>query len=159
LKDNVLINIGEAYCVINMISGPLLEDQDLRDILDDHKHNMIHLPSDFDENNDYDDGRQRLKFKIFGGPSAGEVYYFRPTDEIIVVGRTPECEIRINDKLLSKCQAHLQYVAEDDQWVMCDGLHSKPSTNGTWLYIKDDHPISSGMVFKANQTIFTAQLI
>jgi hypothetical protein len=75
---------------------------------------LIHLPEDFDAQNDYDDGRQRLKIKIFGGPSAGEVYYFRPSTTQLVVGRTPECDIRISDKLLSKHQSNIKYVAEVD---------------------------------------------
>lgn len=77
LKDNMLINIGEAYVVINIFNGPLSSDLDLQDSLDDHKQNLLHLPNDFDASNDYDDGTQRLKIKIFGGPSAGEVFFFR----------------------------------------------------------------------------------
>lgn len=75
------------------------------------------------------------------------------------MGRTPECDVRINDKLLSKCQATIHYVAESNCWVMQDGLTGKPSTNGTWLYLKDDHQVCTGMVFKASQTIFKATLI
>ncbi len=77
LKDNMLVNMGDAYVVINIFNGPLSQDQDLQDSLDDHKQNLIHLPRDFDPSNDYDDDRQRLKIKIFGGPSGGEVFFFR----------------------------------------------------------------------------------
>jgi pSer/pThr/pTyr-binding forkhead associated (FHA) protein len=108
------------------------------------------LPSDFNPQNDFDDGTQRLKIKIFGGPSAGEVFFFRASTKPLIVGRTPECDIMINDKLLSKCQSHIKYVSQVDQWVMCDGYQSKASTNGTWLYLNEDHLMSSGMVFKAN---------
>lgn len=37
---------------------------------------------------------------------------------------------------------------------MCDGIEDKRSTNGTWLYLNEDHQMKTGMVFKANQTIF-----
>ena len=97
-----------------------------------------------------------MKIKIFGGPSAGEVYFFRSScPEILVIGRTQDCDIKINDKLLSKNQAHIRYSADDDVWILTDGLQNKSSTNGTWLYLNEDHLMSSGMVFKANQTIFT----
>ena len=50
----------------------------------------------------------------------------------IVIGRTPDCDIRINDKLLSKNQASIRFaeqrviengVAESQlTWVLSDGL-------------------------------------
>ena len=42
--------------------------------------------------------------------------------------------------------------------MLHDGLKGKPSTNGTWLYINEDLKIYDGMVFKANQTIFSVTL-
>jgi pSer/pThr/pTyr-binding forkhead associated (FHA) protein len=68
----------------------------------------------------------------------------------IVIGRTPDCNVRINDKLLSKSQANVCYSDQSDQWVLSDGLGGKPSTNGTWLYLNEDYQMYSGMVFKAN---------
>jgi len=44
----------------------------------------------------------KLKLKIFGGPSNGEIHYFQNEGQEIVIGRTPNCDIRIDDKLLSK---------------------------------------------------------
>ena len=78
------------------------------------------------------------------------------------MGRTPDCNIKINDKLLSKVQSHIKIEFRQDGshvWVLYDGgLNGRPSTNGTWLYINEDMQIYDGMVFKANQTIFTARL-
>jgi len=34
------------------------------------------------------------------------------TGKRIVIGRTPECDIRINDKLLSKSQASISFSPE-----------------------------------------------
>jgi hypothetical protein len=80
LKDNMLVNVGEAYIVVNL----------LPEGAEDH-------------------GRQydTLKLKMFGGPNNGEVYEFniddmRNGDKDILIGRTPECDVKINDKLLSK---------------------------------------------------------
>ncbi len=42
---------------------------------------------------------------------------------------------------------------------MYDGYNGKGSTNGTWLYINEEFEIYENMVFKANQTIFQANLV
>ena len=44
---------------------------------------------------------------MFGGPNNGEIYEFNTNemkngDKEILIGRTPECDVKINDKLLSK---------------------------------------------------------
>ena len=39
-------------------------------------------------------------------------------------------------------------------WVLKDGTNEKKSTNGTWVYLAEEHPIYDGMIFKANQTLF-----
>jgi len=108
-----------------------------------------------------EDDSIKLKLKIFGGPSAGEIYYYRtdPTGRPIVIGRTPECDIRINDKLLSKSQASITFSTDDSSWVLSDGCNNKPSTNGTWLYLNENFKMHSGMIFKANQTIFNVDFI
>jgi|TARA_B110000285_G_scaffold232444_1_gene303505 hypothetical protein len=80
LKDNMLVNVGEAYIVVNL------------------------LPEGAEElGRSYD----TLKLKMFGGPNNGEIYEFN-TNEMkngekeILIGRTPDCDVKINDKLLSK---------------------------------------------------------
>jgi len=72
------------------------------------------------------------------------------------VGRTPNCDIRIEDKLLSKTQAVIFHDGEN--WVIRDGFQDKESTNGTWLYLNEDCEIRSGMVFKSNQSFFEAKI-
>lgn len=134
----MLINIGEAYIVVNLFPEGVDEDG---------PHNM-------------------LKLKIFGGSNNGEVYEYQIEDmqsghREILLGRTPECDIKINDKLLSKTQCHIKlwYESPDNyRWLLHDGFKGKPSTNGTWLYINEDMRVYDGMVFKANQTIFQASL-
>jgi hypothetical protein len=135
LKDNMLVNVGEAYIVVNLLPEGLE---------DDGPHHT-------------------LKLKIFGGSNNGEIYEYHINDMMkgsrkIIMGRTPECDIQINDKLLSKFQAHISVEYLDDgsyRWVLHDGNNGKPSTNGTWLYINEDMLIYEGMIFKANQTIFS----
>ena len=118
LKDNMLINIGETYIVVNL------------------------LPEGLDEHGPHD----QLRLKIFGGTNNGEIFEYHINDmskgdKEIQIGRTPECDIKINDKLLSKIQSHVkvQYFANGQfKWILHDGVKGKPSTNGTWLYINDD---------------------
>ena len=81
LRDNMLINLGEAYIVVNL----------LPEGIDDDGSGLHHT----------------LKLKIFGGANNGEIYQFNINEmengqRDIVMGRTPECDIKINDKLLSK---------------------------------------------------------
>lgn len=85
LKDNMLINVGEAYIVVNL------------------------YPEGIDE----DEAHHTLRLKIFGGTNNGEVYEFNINEmqggqRTIYLGRTPECDIKINDKLLSKTQSHIK---------------------------------------------------
>ena len=121
---------------------------------------QIHIPQNLDLNSN--DENANLKLKIFGGPSAGEIYYYRyqGLEKQIVIGRTPDCDIRINDKLLSKNQATIAFAEQqtivngviDTQlaWVLSDGFNGKNSTNGTWLYLNEDFQMREGMIFKAN---------
>ena len=138
LRDNMLVNVGEAYMVVNLLPEGL---------------------EDFENH-------ETLKLKIFGGLNNGDVYEYNVSEmednRPILMGRTPDCDIKITDKLLSKVQCHIRVQFNDDNtfcWVLYDGgLQGKPSTNGTWLYINDDIQVYDGMVFKANQTIFNAHL-
>ena len=164
LKDNNLINVGEAYIVVNIITGSLMaQDQDLQQHLAQGRDSgssaqSLHLDPGLDIN--ADDPSVKLKLKIFGGPSAGEIYYFKPdlSQRKIVIGRTPDCDIRINDKLLSKNQASISFAGEKSAWILTDGINNKASTNGTWLYLNENFVMHDGMIFKANQTIFQVSL-
>ena len=162
----MLINVGEAYIVVNIISGSLMaQDQDMQAHVAAQSVNngaasaqQMHIPPDL--NIHEDDPSFKLKLKIFGGPSAGEIYYHKQdfTGKKIVIGRTPECDIRINDKLLSKNQATISYSPQDQSWILTDGINGKNSTNGTWLYLNENFKMHTGMIFKANQTIFQVEL-
>jgi len=51
----------------------------------------------------------------------------------LVIGRSPNCDIRIDDQLISKMQSSIKY--EDGNWILEDGRDGKESTNGTWYYL------------------------
>ena len=172
----MLINVGEAYIVVNILNGAqLAQDQDLLQYQEainnqtgQQLQTTIHIPGDLDFKTT--EQNANLKLKIFGGPSAGEVYYYSSSalSKDIVIGRTPDCDIRINDKLLSKSQASIRFAEQrlleggmagaQQTWVLSDGFQGKPSTNGTWLYLNEDFQMHEGMIFKANQTIFSVSL-
>ena len=82
LKDNYLINMGESYIVANLLAP----QQELLGVVATKK-----LP-------------QKLRLKIFSVAKADQpdIYVFQNEEQEVVVGRTPNCDIRIEDKLLSK---------------------------------------------------------
>lgn len=88
----------------------------------------------------------------------------RGGDREITIGRAPECDIYINDKLLSKIQCHIKVVhdphnSNNYQWIIYDGKKGgQPSTNSTWLYISKDTRLFDGFTFKVNQTAFCCKL-
>ena len=53
-------------------------------------------------------------------------------------------------------QASINFELNTREWVLQDGYQGKRSTNGTWLYLNEEIPIQSGMLFKSNQTFFQA---
>ena len=78
---------------------------------------------------------------------------FSPDTPIIRIGRMQECEIKMNDGLLSKYQGSIKYVPNVG-WTLYDGYNEKTSTNGNWLYLNEDYDLYHGMHFKANHTLF-----
>ena len=106
LKDNHLIHIGESFIVVNLnYTGPPRS-----------------LP--------------RLRLKLFGGPCTGEVFFFNANEFVsnqIRIGRMFNCEIQIEDSLISKYQCMIVYDPSDG-WMLLDGDLStnRKSTNGTW---------------------------
>ena len=89
IKDQMLINIGESYIVTNL---------------------------------KYCDGDQhaRLKLKVFtvNKNEAPDLYSMHQLDQVLVVGRSPNCDIRLEDDLLSKMQATIFYSHNLQQWVI-----------------------------------------
>jgi len=83
-----------------------------------------------------------------------DLYCCQHKDQVLVIGRSPNCDIRIDDELLSKMQATVVYDVKLGMWVIIDGFEGKASTNGTWLYLNEEVKIKSGMLFKSNQTFF-----
>jgi len=133
LKDNQLINIGESYFIVN-IDKPVLKQ-----------------------------GYSRLRVKVYGGITAGEVLYFSAAEFFnnkITIGRDKTCDVFIDDKLLSKVQASIFYSATAG-WVLFDGDIEKqrPSTNGTWLYPNSPIQLQNSQEFKSNSTLLKVKIV
>ena len=75
LRDNHLLKMGEIFLVANLVKGgPEISADSL----------------------------PKLRLKLFGGPSTGEVFYFTGHEKKITLGRTNECDVHIEEGLLSK---------------------------------------------------------
>ncbi|CAI2370941.1 unnamed protein product [Moneuplotes crassus] len=146
LRDNHLINIGESYLIINLIST----SQRIKALESDTE-------SDDDDSFKVDRGDDipKIRIKVFGGPNSGQVFYSNgmDTDEI-KIGRSNYCNISINDEVLSKYQSKIYYDFDLGHWMIKDGGDKKCSLNGTWLYLNEEYTLYEGMKFKAHSLIF-----
>lgn len=69
-----------------------------------------------------------------------------------------DCRIRFDDNSMSRYQCSISYE-ESKGWILKDGMGDKKSTNGTWLFVEEDHEIFDGLVFKAGKTLFEAHIV
>lgn len=139
LKDNHLLNMGESFIIVNLIN---------------EKYSVANYSISTHDSKLSSDSPLKLRLKLFGGPSTGEVFYFKPDTEVIKIGRSTNCEVIIEDAVLSKFQSHIFFDSEKECWLLQDGFNGKKSLNGTWLYLNEDFEMYEGMTFKANQTLF-----
>jgi len=125
IRDSFLVNIGESYIVLYLISD-----------------------SDQDSNPRASPAPYKLKLKIFPPDNLDnpDIVVAHSGQGKLVLGRSANCDIRIDDQLISKMQCTIKY--QDGQWVIEDGRGGKESTNGTWYYLSAEEPIYEGMIFK-----------
>ena len=80
-----------------------------------------------------------INIKIFSGNKRYDPLNFQPTKSDIKFGRSNECEVIIDDVMLSRIHCSIEYK-ENFGWIIRDGYQSKKgffyknkfSTNGTW---------------------------
>ena len=153
LKDNILINIGDSYFVINF--NPSVENTD------------TNIFSTIESK--YQGIDKELIIKIFTKNENKEIIRnFSPSDKSIKIGRKNnrnDIDIELDDKLVSKINSVIKY--EEMGWVIYDGyetnengqIKKKESTNGTWVLAVEDTLIYDGMIFKANFNLFCCSII
>ena len=74
------------------------------------------------------------------------------------IGRSQHCDIIIEDMLLNKVQYYIEYNSKTKKIYLCDGDGKKESTNGTWVFILNPTKITDNFMFKAEHTLFVANL-
>lgn len=141
LRPQMLVNVGDVHIFVQM------------------------LPVDAEEKGQ---SYEVLKLKYFGATGSSEEFEYHVNqmqngNREITIGRSPDCDIYISDKLLSKIQCHIKCEFDSQnynnyQWIIYDGKKGQPSTNSTWLYISKDTHLQDGFTFKVNQTAFKCSI-
>ena len=144
IKNNFLLNIGENYIVFTI--G--LEDE------------MI--MSENYSNKKQSDYENLLNVKIFSGDVKHGVVSFSPSKSPISIGRSPDCEIVIDDSMLSRTHCVVEF--KNNKWFIQDGFVNekgevRKSTNGTWIYAYEEIMIFDKMTFKANHNLFICNYV
>ncbi len=137
MGKNTLINIGGNYLVI------YIEKTKIK--IKIFNNNILDSPNKKDKNTINCD----LK----------EYYIDENRDFYINIGRNQNCDIIIEDMMLSKTQCHIEYNSVDKCFYLIDGDGRKESTNGTWVFILNSTKITNNFIFKAEHTLFLANLI
>ena len=137
MGKNTLINIGSNYLVIYIENNKM--------IIKIFNNNILENTSKNDKNNINCDLKEY------------DIYENR--DFCINIGRNQNCDIVIEDMMLSKTQCHIEYNSNDRCFYLNDGDGKKESTNGTWVFILNPTKITNNFMFKAEHTLFLANLI
>ena len=134
IENNTLINVGSNYLVINIDKEFIIVKIFNNSIL---------------ENNGNEDKKfLTKKFKI------------EKKDFSLTIGRNKKCDICIDDMMMSKIQSTIKYIYKEKNFYLFDGnSQKKESMNGTWVYILNPVLITDNFVFKAEHTLFVANLI
>ena len=137
LDFNTLINIGSNYLVIYINNDIITFKIFNNSTVSDRKYN------DDSIGQNYVTKEYRIK---------------ENEDSVITIGRSQKCDIIIEDMMLSKIQAYIEYNSKTKKFYLNDGDETKESTNGTWVFILNATKIINNFMFKAEHTLFLATL-
>ena len=155
LKDNYVINIGDSYLDISI-------GIENKSFLKDNRNNGSKYQKKVFSQSDseYDNN---LNLKIISKDKIYDPVNFLPTKSKIKIGRASNCEIVIDDILLSRIHCTIEYK-NNFGLIIRDGYNNnknneesidiKASTNGTWLYAREDTPIYEGMILRSDNNLF-----
>lgn len=73
--------MGESFIIVNLINEKF-------SFANSHQTISTHESKNTNSNNVNDNSNLKLRLKLFGGPSTGEVFYFKPDTEVIKIGRS-----------------------------------------------------------------------
>ena len=157
-KDNSLVNIGDSFLVINF-------DSEIKH-LDEHQ-SLSTIESK------YQGIDKKIIIKVFEEDNSTKsrntiTYTFNPNEnKVIKIGRKNHGnDIELNDTMISKTNTTIEY-SDKKGWILKDGKYEKnnsikemkQSTNGTWVLVIDEHPITDGMIFKGHFNLFCCDFI
>ena len=144
IKDTYLINVGNSYIVCTF---------GVDEYFPEGKNNFV------------ENGDKTLNIRVFSDIPQTEPYFFNPNQfKRIYIGRDISCNIIIDDSLLSRVHCTIDYD-EEEGWIIHDGkideneAITKPSTNGTWLFLIEETQIDDGLIFKNNKNAFECHII
>ena len=137
LDCNTLINIGSNYLVLYITNNTITFKIFNNSTVSERKYN------DDSINQNYVTKEYRIN---------------ENEDSIITIGRSQKCDIIIEDMMLSKIQAFIEYNSKTKKFYLNDGDEMKESTNGTWVFILNATKITNNFMFKAEHTLFLATL-
>ena len=136
MDKNTLVNIGSNYLVVNIENSKLIIKIFNRKILE-NKNNKENI-------------RKNCDIKYFS--------YENNKNKIVTLGRGENCDISIEDVMISKIHSCIEYNVREKIFYLCDGDGKKESTNGTWVFILNPIQIKDNFVFKAEHTLFIVSL-
>ena len=136
MERNTLINIGGNYLVVYIGKNKIIVKIFNNSILESRSS---------DSNN--------INFDL------KEIDFVENKDIFLNIGRSQNCNIIIEDMMLSKIQCRIEYISREKKFYLNDGDGKKESTNGTWVFIINPTQITNNFLFKAEHTLFVANLI
>ncbi|CAD8204275.1 unnamed protein product [Paramecium pentaurelia] len=153
LQNNTLITMGQMYFTTQICYGQdLLRLPSFNNLYDVKEFIVSGYPCDRQYFLSLERDQWYLRIQLYGGTAKDDVYILSSKNYLpVTIGRNIDCLIRYyDDVLLSKYQCTVLF---DGQWKIIDGIEGKSSTNGTWLYLKDEQILTENMLLKTNNTI------
>jgi len=136
IEGNTLINIGTNYLVVNLEKNKI--------IIKIFNHTIL------ENNNNKEQKGKNCDIQEF--------LIENNKNRLITIGRSVKCDITIEDVMLSKIHTCIEYRAKEKSFYLYDGDNKKESTNGTWVFILNPIQITDNFTFKAEHTLFVANL-
>ncbi|CAD8106838.1 unnamed protein product [Paramecium sonneborni] len=153
LQNNTLITFGQMYFTTQICYGQdLIKFPSFNNLYDVKEFIISGYPCDRQYFLSLDRDQWYLRIQLYGGTAKDDVYILGSKNYLpVTIGRNIDCLIRYyDDVLLSKYQCTILF---DGYWKIIDGIEGKSSTNGTWLYLRDEQILTENMMLKTNNTI------
>jgi hypothetical protein len=136
IEGSTLVNIGSNYLVINIEKNKITIKIFNNTILEN----------------------KNMKENKGANCDIKEFYIKYNEYKLITIGRNEKCDVVLEDAMLSKVHSCIEYEPKDKLFYLYDGDKNRESTNGTWVFILNSFKITDNFLFKAERTLFMANL-